>query len=79
MWENFFISSACLDVPDVGGWVNCFLVKVWIVDYVFEIKSISLAVGSVNPSSISSSFILGILGEHLVVGFRGEIFLHKML
>jgi hypothetical protein len=40
-------------------------------------KSSSLAVTGVDPSSISNYFILGILGERLVVGFRGGIFLHK--
>jgi hypothetical protein len=54
-----------------GGWVNLFLVEVQITDSVFETKSICLAAPSVDPSPTSDSFILGILGEHLVIGFLG--------
>jgi hypothetical protein len=54
-----------------------FLVEVWIIDSVFETKSSSLAVPGVDPSPTSGSFILGVLGERLVVGFLGGIFLQK--
>jgi hypothetical protein len=43
-------------------------------DFVFETKSSYLAFTGVDPSSISNYFILGVLGECLVVGFRGGIF-----
>jgi hypothetical protein len=52
-------------------------VDVQITDSVFETKSSSLAAPSVDPSPTSASFILGILGERLVIGFLGGIFLQK--
>jgi hypothetical protein len=61
--------------PNVGGWVNYFLVDVQITDFVFETKSSSLVVPGVDPSPTSGSFSLGVLGERLVVGFLGGIFL----
>jgi hypothetical protein len=57
------------------GWVNCVLVDVQIIDSIFEKKSSFLLAPSVEPSPTSSSFSLGALGECLVVGFLGGIFL----
>jgi hypothetical protein len=40
-------------------------------------KSSCLAVSGEDPSPTSASFSFGALGERLVVGFLGGIFLHK--
>jgi hypothetical protein len=61
--------------PNTEGWVNCFLVEVQIIDFIFETKSSSLAVPGVDCSLTFGYFILGVLGERLVVGFLGGIFL----
>lgn len=47
--------------PNVGGWVNYFLVKVWITDSVFETKSSSLVVVDVDPLSICNSLFWAFL------------------
>jgi hypothetical protein len=60
---------------NTGGWVNYLLVYVRITNFVFETKSSSLVVPGKEPSPTSSSLSLGILGERLVVGFLGGIFL----
>jgi hypothetical protein len=56
-------------------WVNLFFVAVQINDYVFETKSSSLTLSGVDPSPTFGSLILCILGECLVIGFLGGIFL----
>jgi hypothetical protein len=47
------------------------------IDSIFLRKSSSLMETCVDLSSISNSFILGILGECLVIDFIRCIFLHK--
>jgi hypothetical protein len=60
---------------NVEGWENSLLVDVWIIGYSLKEKSISLSASDVDPLLTSSSFVLGVLGEHLVIGFLGGIFL----
>jgi hypothetical protein len=59
---------------NIGGWENSFLVDVQIIGSAFEVKSSSLAVPSEDPSPTFASFLLGVLGELLVVHFLGCIF-----
>jgi hypothetical protein len=61
--------------PNARGWENFFLVDVRITGSIFETKSSSLVAPGVDPSLISASFFLGVLGERLVVGFLGGFFL----
>jgi hypothetical protein len=59
--------------PKVGGWTKYFFVDVLMTGSTLGAYSNCLVVPGEEPSPISTSFSLGSLGEHLVVGFLGDI------
>jgi hypothetical protein len=62
---------------NVGGWENAFLVDVLMTGSALVENSNCFTASREDPSSTSTSFNFGSLGERLVVGFLGGIFLQK--
>jgi hypothetical protein len=59
--------------PKIEGWTKVFLVEVLMTGSTLGVYSNYLTVPGEEPSPIFSSFILGALGERLVVVFLDEI------
>jgi hypothetical protein len=59
--------------PKTGGWTKAFFVEVFMTDSSLGVYSNFLAVPGEEPSPFSTSFILGALGECLVVEFLDDI------
>jgi hypothetical protein len=59
--------------PKTGGWKNDLLVEVLMTGSTLGAYSNCLTVLGEEPSLVFDSFILGNLGEHLVVGFLSGI------
>jgi hypothetical protein len=55
------------------GWTKAFLVEVFMTGSALEAYSNCLTVLGEEPSPVSASFSLGVIGEHLVVGFFSGI------
>jgi hypothetical protein len=60
--------------PKVGGWEKSFFVDVLMTGFALGVFFNCLVVPREEPWLVSSSFILGNLDEHLVIGFIGGIF-----
>jgi hypothetical protein len=59
--------------PKTGVWTNVFFVQNFMTKSSLGVYSNWLAVPGEEPSPVSSSFSLGSLDEHLVIGFLGDI------
>jgi hypothetical protein len=59
--------------PNIGGWKKAFLVEFFMTSSALGVYSNCLTVPGEETPPVSSSFSLGALGEHMVVGFLDDI------
>jgi hypothetical protein len=60
--------------PKNGGWIKTFFIVVLMIGFILRVYSNCLVAPGEEPLPTSSSFNIGALDDHLVVGFLRGIF-----